>query len=164
MNDKLIEFGTIVNTFGIKGFVKIVIDSDITIDDIKKINVIFVKIQNTFQVLRVENIEQVQNKNFLLVKFLNLDNINQVVKFKNIRAYCSNEDNNILKVKSLIGFEFKSLKTNGIVVDYMSNSAQELVKIKSDDKQFWVPIVDVYIDSIDWENEVIIAKDIEGLK
>ncbi|KNG79553.1 ribosome maturation factor RimM [Mycoplasma sp. HU2014] len=164
MNDKLIEFGTIVNTFGIKGFVKIVIDSDIAINDIKKINVIFVKIQNTFQVLRVENIEWVQNKNFLLVKFLNLDNINQVVKFKNIRAYCSNEDNNICKVKSLIGFEFKSLKTNGIVIDYMSNAVQELVKIKSNDKQFWVPIVDVYIDSIDWENEIIIAKDIEGLK
>ncbi|AGJ90687.1 ribosome maturation factor RimM [Mycoplasma putrefaciens] len=164
MNHKLIEFGTISNTFGIKGLVKIVIDSDVIIDDLKKIDVMFTKQQNTFQVLRVENINLVQNKNYILCKFFNIDNTNQALKLKNARVYSSNRKNNISKIKSLIGFKFESDKTIGTVVDYMNNKSQELVKIKAEDKLFWVPIVDLYILLIDWENEIIKARNIEGLK
>ncbi|QQY78575.1 16S rRNA processing protein RimM [Mycoplasma mycoides subsp. capri] len=162
MNANLIKIGVIVNTFSIRGQVKVILNDDIMIDDLNKIDTFFIKTNNNFQVLRIQNITL--NKNQLIVKFLNLDNINDVIKYKNQEIYCL-KDKNISQIISLIGFKFVSLKTNGIISDYMNNTYQQLVKVKSENqKEFWVPLVDVFIKEIDYQNKVIIAKNVEGLK
>ncbi|WP_434343264.1 16S rRNA processing protein RimM [Mycoplasma sp. 06067-C1-B144P-99-0482-3] len=162
MNANLIKIGVIVNTFSIKGQVKVILNSDIVIDDLNKINTFFIKTNDNFQVLRIQEINL--NKNYLIVKFLNLNNINDVIKFKNKEIYCL-KNQNITQLVSLINFKFTSFKTNGIIIDYMNNSYQQLIKVKSEDlKEFWVPLVDVFIKEIDYENQMIIAKNIEGLK
>ncbi|EXU60417.1 ribosome maturation factor RimM [Mycoplasma mycoides] len=164
MNANLIKIGVIVNTFSIKGQVKVILNDDIMIDDLNKIDTFFIKTNNNFQVLRIQNITLNKTKNQLIVKFLNLDNINDVIKYKNQEIYCL-KDKNISQIISLIGFKFVSLKTNGIISDYMNNTYQQLVKVKSENqKEFWVPLVDVFIKEIDYQNKVIIAKDVEGLK
>ncbi|PTD31488.1 ribosome maturation factor RimM [Mycoplasma leachii] len=162
MNANLIKIGVIVNTFSIKGQVKVILNSDIVIDDLNKINTFFIKTNDNFQVLRIQEINL--NKNYLIVKFLNLNNINDVIKFKNKEIYCL-KNQNITQLVSLINFKFTSFKTNGIIIDYMNNSYQQLIKVKSEDlKEFWVPLVDVFIKEIDYENQMIIAKNVEGLK
>ncbi|ADR24465.1 16S rRNA processing protein RimM [Mycoplasma leachii PG50] len=162
MNANLIKIGVIVNTFSIKGQVKVILNSDIVIDDLNKINTFFIKTNDNFQVLRIQEINL--NKNYLIVKFLNLNNINDVIKFKNKEIYCL-KNQNITRLVSLINFKFTSFKTNGIIIDYMNNSYQQLIKVKSEDlKEFWVPLVDVFIKEIDYENQMIIAKNVEGLK
>ncbi|ADK69550.1 16S rRNA processing protein RimM [Mycoplasma mycoides subsp. mycoides] len=162
MNANLIKIGVIVNTFSIKGQVKVILNSDIVIDDLNKINTFFIETNDNFQVLRIQEINL--NKNYLIVKFLNLNNINDVIKFKNKEIYCL-KNQNITQLVSLINFKFTSFKTNGIIIDYMNNSYQQLIKVKSEDlKEFWVPLVDVFIKEIDYENQIIIAKNVEGLK
>ncbi|WP_369024662.1 ribosome maturation factor RimM [Mycoplasma capricolum] len=164
MNANLIKIGVIVNTFSIKGQVKVILNSDIMIDDLNKIDTFFIKTNDNFQVLRIQEINLNKNKNYLIVKFLNLNNINDVVKYKNKEIYCL-KNQNITQLVSLINFKFTSFKTNGIIIDYMNNSHQQLIKVKSEDlKEFWVPLVDVFIKEIDYENQTIIAKNVEGLK
>ncbi|ATZ18827.1 16S rRNA processing protein RimM [Williamsoniiplasma somnilux] len=166
LENKMIHIGTVVNTFGTKGFIKLVFAKDIKlVGDINLIKVIFYKNHNSSLIpLRVEKIEF--KGLTLLIKFLDLNSINDVVKFKNLELYINDEFKILEKEIDWLQFEVTFNNQKGEITDFMNNGAQNLIKIKlvSEQKAFWVPMVDVYVKELILENKTIVLQNVEGLK
>lgn len=83
----MIKIGKIVNTFGIKGEVKILNLSDFNrFSKNKEIYLVFNNEKITFKIKDVR-----QNKNALIVKFYGYENINDIIKYKGFDLF-SDED------------------------------------------------------------------------
>ena len=152
----MLYIGDIVNTHGIKGEVKI--KSNLKHKDLifKKNNI--VKVDNeTFTI----NSYRV-HKNFDMVTFKEINDINDVLKYKGKKIYIDksqiNED--VLFDEDYIGLEVYSDRFIGIVDDVISNNKQEILVIKNKDKKYMIPLIDEFVKSID---DKIIIKEIDGL-
>ena len=146
--------GKIVNTHGIKGEVKII--SNIKHKDLvfKKNNVLVVDSEklviNSYRV----------HKNFDMVTFNNITNINDVLKYKGKKVYFDKEDLDILFYEDYIGMEVYTDRLVGKVSDIINNGAQDILVIKNDSKTYYVPNIDVFVKIQD--NKIYI-NEIEGL-
>lgn len=149
--------GKIVNTFGIKGELKVI--SDFEFQDR-----VFIKDFTLFigeeKVKEVINTWRIHKNNYLLL-FNNYSNINEVLKYKGKKIYINRNDLKLNKneylLNDLIGYSvYDKDKLLGIVVDYEKNINNILFKVKGD-KSFYLPYIDEYILEIDNINKKIIT-------
>ena len=146
--------GKIVNTHGIKGEVKII--SNIKNKDLvfKKGNELIVDTEkliiNSYRV----------HKNFDMVTFNNITNINDVLKYKGKKVYFDKKDLDILFYEDYIGMEVYTKNFVGKVTDIISNGVQDILVIKNDKKKYYIPNIDVFVKI---ENNKIYINEIEGL-
>ena len=149
----MINIGKIVNTHGIKGEVRILSSfSDKSIfnpgntlyigDDSLKIS--------TYRV----------HKNYDMVTFEGIDNINDVLKYKGMDVYIKREDISNFIIEDLIGYEVYTNKLVGKVERLISNIKYVILVL---DNGSMIPYIDAFIDKIDNENKKIYIKEIEGL-
>lgn len=149
----MINIGKIVNTHGIKGEVRILSSfSDKLIfnpgntlyigDDALKIS--------TYRV----------HKNYDMVTFEGIDNINDVLKYKGMDVYIKREDISNFIIEDLIGYEVYTNKLVGKVERLISNIKYVILVL---DNGSMIPYIDAFIDKIDNENKKIYIKEIEGL-
>ena len=149
----MINIGKIVNTHGIKGEVRILSSfSDKSIfnpgntlyigDDALKIS--------TYRV----------HKNYDMVTFEGIDNINDVLKYKGMDVYIKREDISNFIIEDLIGYEVYTNKLVGKVERLISNIKYVILVL---DNGSMIPYIDAFIDKIDNENKKIYIKEIEGL-
>lgn len=152
-----IYIGKIINTFGIKGELKIISDFEykerifkedfpIYIGELKEKELI-----NTYR----------KHKNYDLILFKNYSNINEVLKYKGNKIYINREDLNLndeeYLLNDLIGFEIMDNgKTIGVVIDYEKTINNVLLKIKND-KIFYIPLYSSFIININKVNKQIIT-------
>lgn len=158
-----IYIGKIINTFGIKGELKIQSEFEYK-DRVFK---------NGFEIyIGEEKIKEVINtyrvhKNYDMLLFNNYTNINEVLKYKGQQAYVNKEDieladNNYLN-EDLIGLEaIVDNKVIGIVHNIEKN-AQELIVIKNNDKEYLIPNNDNFIKEINIKDKKIYINNIKGL-
>lgn len=146
--DNFIEVGKIINTFGIKGELKIVSDFEYK-------DKIFVK-DFPMYIGELKNKEMVSthrvHKNYDLTIFSGYTNINEVLKYKGNKVYIKREDlklnDNEYLLNDLIGFEvYDESKLLGVVIDYDISPSNVLLKIKGD-KTFYIPKIDEYIKEV----------------
>jgi len=143
-----IEVGKIINTFGIKGELKIISDFEFKDKIFVKDFPIYV---GEFKEKELVNTHRV-HKNYDLTTFNGYSNINEILKYKNQKIYVIRED---LKLNSdeyllndLIGFEvYDEDKLLGIVIDYEITPTNTLFKIKGN-KIFYIPNIDKYINEV----------------
>ena len=156
----LVYIGKIVNTHGIKGELRI-------LSDFEKKELVF-KVNNKIIIEDEEHVIRTYRKHkvFDMITIDDLNNINQVLEFVGKNVYVSRYS---LKLKEseyllsdLVGLNvvFKD-RVYGIVNDY-SNDLNPLIKIKYN-KDYYIPINDYYIKSVDIKNKKIIVDNIEGL-
>ncbi|WP_036268842.1 ribosome maturation factor RimM [Mesoplasma seiffertii] len=161
----LLHIGTIVNTFGTKGFVKVVLNKDIeVVNDLATIKLLFVKnTSGALQPLRVEKAEL--KRETLLFKFQDLNEINQVLKLKGLLIYGLISDE-IFEIKPLLeSYQVIYNQEAGEIIETFNNGSHEVIKVSlNNTKPFWVPLVEVYLETIDYQNEVIVLKNLEELK
>ncbi|AUF83655.1 16S rRNA processing protein RimM [Mesoplasma syrphidae] len=161
----LLSIGTIVNTFGTKGFVKVVLNKEIeVINELSTIKLLFVK--NISKSLQPLQIEKVEFKNeILLLKFVDLNEINHVIKFKGLQIYSLTSDR-VFKYKPMMtSYKVIYNEEIGKILEAFNNGAHDVIKISlNSQKAFWVPLVDVYFKKIDHEKQVIVLKNLEELK
>lgn len=146
--------GKIVNTHGIKGEVKII--SNIKHKDLvfKKNN--YLKVDD--ELLKINSYRV--HKNFDMVTFFDINNINDVLKYKGKKVYFDKGDLDILFDEDYIGMEVYTDHLIGKVKDIMNNGAQDILVIKNDSKTYYVPNIDVFVKIKD--NKIYI-NEIEGL-
>lgn len=149
--------GKITNTHGIKGEVKIM-------SPIKQKDIVFKK----DQVLLIDNDQLTINtyrvhKDYDMVTFVGVDNINDVLKYKGKNVYIEDKDPSIMFNEDYIGMNVYTDKKIGEVIDVVNNNAQDLLVIKDNDKKYYIPNVDSFIKKIDKENNIIYIELIEGL-
>ena len=155
--DNFIEVGKIVNTFGIKGELKIISDFEYKDKVFTKDFPMYIgelKIKELVSSHRV-------HKNYDLTTFKGYTNINEILKYKGNKVFVKREDlglnNNDYLLSDLIGFEvYDEDKLLGIVLDYELTPSNVLLKVKGS-KTFYLPKVDVYIKGVIVSNKKIMT-------
>ena len=167
MKEKL-EVGQIVNTFGIKGFVKIYpFVNDINrFDDLKKI---YVKTKNQENELEIEEVKY--QKNMVLVKFKGIETPEDANKLRNSYVLIDRKDAIPLEegeffIADLIGLPvfLDTGEKLGVLDDIYNTGSSDIYVVKNElGKQYLLPYIDDVIKKIDIENSKIIVHLIEGL-
>ena len=165
---KRLEVGQIVNTFGIKGEVKVTpFTDDINrFDDLKKV---YVKTRKDDKLYKVENVRY--HKNMVLLKFEGVENPEQAELLKNAYLEIDREDAIPLQkgqyfIVDLIGLDVYTDegKLLGKVDDIYNTGANDIYVIKDElGKQVLLPGIKEVIKEVDLDNEKIIVHLIPGL-
>ena len=168
MKQEYFEIGQIVNTFGIKGFVKV---NPFT-DDLER----FEELESVFVVKNKEliemQIEEVKyHKHLVLIKFKGIDDINMAEKFKGCYIKISRDKARKLPedtyfIADLIGIKVYDDNGNllGKVDDIYNNKVHDIYVIKDDlGKQILLPSTKEVIKQVDVEKDRIVVHLIEGL-
>lgn len=162
-----ISIGKITNFFGIKGEAKVGFDNE---NQIKKAKSVFMLDDKSCCELKIKSIRF--HKNFAIVKFEGIDDINDLLNFKGQRIFIKKEEalNKLEKdeflIQDLIGCNVFSENNEkiGEVVNISTNSSQDLLNIKNGfGKVDLVPFVNEFFPVVDIKNKKIIIKPIEGL-
>lgn len=160
-----IYLGKIVNTHGIKGELRILSNFD------QKEKVF----QNNFPIYigkekRKEFIDSYRtHKNFDMIRYKNINNINEIIEDKGKNVYIKREDLNLKEgeylIKDLIGFQIiEEKKVLGKVIDVVYNKAGILLEVLSlDDKKFYIPKNNAFLLKIDIKERIIWTKNAQGL-
>ena len=162
-----ISIGKITNFFGIKGEAKVGFDN---LNQIKNAKSVLMLDDESKIELKIKSIRF--HKNFAIVKFDGIDDINELLQYKGQRLFVAkNEALNKLEkdeflIQDLIGcivFNEQNEKI-GEVVNISTNSSQDLLNIKNGFGQVdMVPFVNEFFPVVDIKNKKIIIKPIEGL-
>lgn len=163
-----LEIGQIVNTFGIKGQVKVVpFTDDITrFEQLKKVYIV-----NKKSRIEVE-IEQVKyHKDMVLIKFKGLDKIEDVEIYKNSYLEIDRKDGKPLEkgeyyIVDLIGLDVITDEGQnlGKVDDIYNTGSNDIYVVKDElGKQVLLPAIKDVIKEVDLDKKKIIVHIIEGL-
>ena len=168
MKQEYFEIGQIVNTFGIKGFVKV---NPFT-DDMQRfgeLNYVFVVRNKELLKMQIEEVKY--HKNVVLVKFKGIEDINMAEQYKGCYIRIKREDARKLPkdtyfIADLIGVSVFVENDNflGKVNDIYNNKVHDIYVIKDDlGKQILLPSTKEIIKQIDVENDRIVVHLIDGL-
>ena len=165
---KNLEIGQIVNTFGIKGFVKVnPWVNDVTrFDNLKKV---YIKIRKSLKELEIEEVKY--HKNQVLLKFKGIETIEQAEIFRNAILEIDRKDAIPLEegeyfIADLLESEVYTDegKMLGIVEDIFNTGSNDIYVVKNElGKQFLLPYIDDVIKQINLDEGKIIVHIIEGL-
>lgn len=168
MKQEFFEIGQIVNTFGIKGWVKVNPFTD-DLERFQELNSVLV-VKNK-ELINME-IEEVKfHKNVVLIKFKGIEDINMAEKYKGCYIKIKREDARKLPkdtyfIADLIGMKVYDDEGNllGTVDDIYNNKVHDIYVVKNDlGKQILLPSTKEVIKEIDIEKDMIIVHLIDGL-
>ena len=165
---KRLEVGQIVNTFGIKGEVKVMpFTDDITrFDDLEKV---YVKTKKEEKLYKIQNVRY--HKNMVLIKFENIETPEQAELLRNAFLEIDRENAVPLEegtyyIADLIGMEVYSDDGNklGIVEDIYNTGANDIYVVKDKQgKQILLPAIKEVIKEVNLDTEKITVHLIPGL-
>lgn len=156
-----IFIGTIVNTHGIKGEVRILSDFEYKDKVFKKGTKIYIgqnKEQETIAIYR-------HHKTFEMITFDGISDINDVLGYKTEKVYINKED---IKIdgyfdEDYIGLTAYAEKPIGEIINIINNKSQKLLIIKGQNKTHYIPMVDEFIKKVDFDKKIVHMDLIEGL-
>ena len=163
-----LEIGQIVNTFGIKGFVKVnpFVDDISRFDNLKKV---FVKSNKNIKELEVEEVKY--HKNMVLVKFKGIDIVEEAEILRN--SYLEVDRENAIELEEgeyfivdLLGLNVvtESNELLGKLEDIFNTGSNDIYVVKSaDGKQLLLPAISEVIKEINIKENRIVVHLIEGL-
>lgn len=167
MKERL-EVGQIVNTFGIKGFVKIYpyVDDIRRFDDLKNVHI---KLKKQETELEIEEVKY--QKNMVLVKFKGIETVEAAEKLRNAFVEIDRKDAIPLEegeyfIADLLGLDVfvDTGEKLGILDDIFNTGSNDIYVVKNElGKQFLLPYIDDVVKDIDIENGKITVHLIEGL-
>lgn len=143
--------GKIVNTFGLKGDLKVLLNQEVNLKNFF--------IGNTNSSFECE--KQIDNKKFVKIKLKGYDDINQVTQFvgKNIYVDSVKDEKlaeNEYYISDLIGSKlFDGEKLIGEITDVENFGATDIFVFEDNGKEMRVPFVLDFFESIDTEQKVI---------
>jgi len=165
---KNLEIGQIVNTFGIKGFVKAnPWVNDITrFDNLKKVYIIIRKEQKELEIEEVK-----YHKNQVLIKFKGIENIEQAELLRNAIIEIDRKDAIPLEegeyfIADLLESEVYTDKEEklGILEDIYNTGSNDIYVVKNElGKSILLPGIPDVIKEVDLENKKIIVHLLKGL-
>ena len=168
MKQEFFEIGQTVNTFGIKGWVKVNPFTD-DLERFQELNSVLV-VKNK-ELINME-IEEVKfHKNVVLIKFKGIEDINMAEKYKGCYIKIKREDARKLPkdtyfIADLIGMKVYDDEGNllGTLEDIYNNKIHDIYVVKNDlGKQILLPSTKEVIKEIDIEKDMIIVHLIDGL-
>lgn len=162
-----ITIGVIQKPFGIKGEVKIKPMTDFVEERYKKGNKITLVLGNQNSEYEIQSVRHHQGS--LLVKFKELDTLNDVEKFHQGLIQIDRDTMHDLPKDEyyfidLVGCNVFNKETClGEVTEVMDMPAHPVLRIKTDDEDILIPFVEQFIDDVSLEEKAIWIKYMEGL-
>lgn len=165
---KKLEVGQIVNTFGIKGFVKVYP----YVNDVTRFNnlkYVYAKSKKEEKKLEIEEVKY--QKNMVLLKFKGVETVEEAEKLRNNYLEIDRSDAIPLKegeffIADLIGLKvfLDTGEELGILEDIYNTGSKDIYVVKDKlGKSYLLPYIDEVIKKIDLDNSKIIVHIIEGL-
>ena len=164
---EFVSIGKIINTFGIKGELKIASYTDFENERFAKDTVVYVGEKHIpFTVASLRS-----HKGFLLVQFKDHEDINLVEQYKNCLIYKSKDDIPPLPEGEYYFSDIRGLKVYvedvcvGKVIDMEEGTPHNNMRIRKeeDGKEYLVPFLPVFVRNVDLENGRIDIIRMEGL-
>ena len=165
---KNLEVGQIVNTFGIKGFVKV----NPWVNDVtrfEKLKKVYIKIRNEHKELEIEEVKY--HKNQVLLKFKGIDTIEQAEIIRN--AIIEIDRENAIPLEKGEYFIADLLESEvftdegeklGILDDIYNTGSKDIYVVKNElGKTILLPGINDVIKEVDVENKTIIVHLLKGL-
>jgi len=163
--DQLVKVGDIINTHGIRGELKISAVTDFPEERFAKGAQLYVRHQG--RDIPVTVATHRVHKGYDLVSFEGMANINFVEQYKGGALY-GEKDESLLGddeyyVDDIIGCHvYNDGQYIGDVIDVYDNTAQELLCVKTGDKNVLIPQVDAFVKNRDIDNKRIDVSLIKG--
>ena len=165
---EMLEIGQIVNTFGIKGFVKVVPFTD----DIKRfdnLEKVYVKTKKEIKEYEIEEVKY--HKNMVLIKFKGIDKLEEANLLREAYLKVDRKDSIPLEedayfIVDLIGLDVYTDKGIhlGILEDIFNTGSNDIYVVKDElGKQVLLPAIAEVIKEINIENKKIIVHLLNGL-
>ncbi|MBO6257375.1 16S rRNA processing protein RimM [bacterium] len=168
--DKYVSVGKILNFHGIKGEAKVGYSKNRQ-EFFMSLKCVYVKYENDYKKLDIISCRP--NKNFLLVKFDEIDSINDLLPYKGMLLFTDEEtirenlDEDEFLIDELVGmgiYDSKSDTNLGFVIGVSNNGATDLLSVKTNTKHIClIPFVKAIVPDVDIKNKKIIINNIEGL-
>lgn len=166
--EEYLELGQIVNSYGIKGFLKVVpyTDDNTRFNDLETI---YIEKSNKLQEYVIEEVKY--SKNLVLLKLKGIDTIEQAEKFRNCYLKINRKDAIELEedtyfLVDLIGIEVftESGESLGNIIDVFPTGSNDVYVVKNEEgKQVLLPAIKDVIKSVDIKNKKMVVNLIEGL-
>lgn len=168
MKQQYFEIGQIVNTFGIKGMVKVNPFTD-DISQFEEMETILVDKKGSIKEMQIEEVKY--SKNQVLLKLKGVETVEEAEKYRNCYLKLPREKarklpKNTYFIADLIGIEVYTEEGNllGKVDDIYNTGASDIYVIKDElGKQILLPAIKDVIKQIDLEQEKIVVHLLEGL-
>lgn len=163
-----LEIGQIVNTFGIKGFVKVnpFVDDISRFDDLKKV---YIKRNKALKEMEIEEVKY--HKNMVLIKFKSIDRVEDAEQLRN--SYLEVDRENAIELEEgtyfiadLLGLNVVTEENEflGKLEDIFNTGSNDIYVVKSEDgKQLLLPAISEVIKEINLNESKIVVHLIEGL-
>ena len=155
---KYINVGRIVNTHALKGEVRIISNFEYKERIFKKGFILYIG-----QFKDKEEIESYRvHKQFDMVKFVGIDFINDVLKYKGSNIYVLDSDLH-LENDEILESEFYKMKVYskskevGIITEYRNDNGNKMIKVNGK----FIPYNKDFIEKVDKLNNIIYMHDIE---
>ena len=165
---KNIEVGQVVNTFGIKGFVKVNpwVNDVKRFDDLKKV---YIKIRKSLQGMEIEEVKY--HKNQVLIKFKGINTVEDAEMLRNAIIEIDRKDAIPLEegeyfIADLLESEVFTDEGEklGILDDIYNTGSNDIYVVKDElGKSILLPKIPEVIKEIDVENKKIVVHLLKGL-
>lgn len=153
--------GKIVNTFGLKGELKISTESDFIKERFGKGSKIYLKLNGKYQEFTISSSRMIKGLPTIVLN--DLVDINDVTKYVGLNVYSSTDDNPVLDdneyyIDDLVGLKvlFPDKEQFGIVKDIIILPANDVMEIETlDGKKELIPFVDDFVKEVNEDYIVI---------
>lgn len=164
----LLEIGQIVNSYGIKGFLKVVPYTD-DITRYSNLKEIYIEKNKKLEKKEIEEVKY--HKNLVLLKLKGIDDINETLKYKNCYIKIDRKDavdlpENSYFIVDLIEIEVytEENKYLGKIIDIFPTGSNDVYVVKDElGKQILLPAIGEVIKNVDIENKKMIVHLLEGM-
>ena len=166
--EQLMEIGQIVNTYGIKGFVKVMPFTD-NIQRFEELKEVYLQTKKGIETFEIEEVKY--HKNMVLLKFRGIDDINIAETYRNSYLKIDRKDAVTLPedtyfIVDLLDMEVYTEQEEflGNIIDVYPTGSNDIYVVKDElGKQILLPAIkDVLLD-IDVENQKVIVHLLKGL-
>lgn len=164
----LLEIGQIVNSYGIKGFLKVVPYTD-DITRYSNLKEIYIEKNKKLEKMEIEEVKY--HKNLVLLRLKGIDDINETLKYKNCYIKIDRKDavdlpENSYFIVDLIDIEVytEEDKYLGKIIDIFPTGSNDVYVVKDElGKQILLPAIREVIKKVDIENKKMIVHLLEGM-
>ena len=163
-----LEVGQIVNTFGIKGMVKVMPFTD-DIRRFDKLDKVYIEKNKSKKEYKIEEVKY--QKNMVLIKFEGIDKIEQAEELRNSYLTVSRDSVEELEegryyIVDLLGLDVYTDEQVllGTLDDIFNTGSNDIYVVKNKEgKQILLPAIEDVIKQVDLENKKIIVHLLPGL-
>lgn len=167
---KFISVGKILNFHGINGEAKVGYSKNQQ-DFFMSLKSVFLRQGSEYKEFEITSVRQ--NKNFLIVKFKDINSINDILPYKGELLFVEEDliretlDEDEFLIDEMVGLEVFDIADNkklGFVIGVSNNGASDLISIKTNSKKIClVPFVKAIVPVVDIKNKKIMINNLEGL-